>query len=239
LPLPLYCQLAERIRERIERGELKPGDKIESEKWYEEQFDVSRVTVRKAIQYLEEAGVVERIRSSGSVVTYHRYERPFNRLTSLYEELDASGIRASSKIIEVQNKRANATIAGILGLDVGADTVFIKRIRYADGQVLALQYLTLSAALFPGLDPIRLETESFFHILEKEYNLSVSYADQTLCVKRPSADQTSLLGIGAQDALMQMTRISYAKGEDEDFPVEYSVTYYLPERYELTTRLFR
>lgn len=68
-PEPKYLQLAEKLRARIESGELQPGDAIPSETELEQQYDLARGTIRKAIRALREQGFIVTTRGKGSYVT--------------------------------------------------------------------------------------------------------------------------------------------------------------------------
>ena len=61
-PVPLYWQVAEAIKRQIADGVLNPGDKLPTEKWLTENYKVSRVTARKAVQTLIDNGTLERVR---------------------------------------------------------------------------------------------------------------------------------------------------------------------------------
>lgn len=69
---PLYRQIADRIREQIARGELKPGDALPTESALQTEFGVSRVTVRQALRQLVEQQILESIQGSGTYVKEER-----------------------------------------------------------------------------------------------------------------------------------------------------------------------
>ena len=236
LPVALYYQLAGIIKKQIEDHELNPGDRLNTEKWYEETYGVSRVTVRKAFEYLISRGELARIKNSSMIVAPKRYGREFNKLKSLFEELEASGISAGSDILESRLTKAEGAVAENLRLNEGETVLYINRLRYADSVPLADQRLYINYRLCGGFNPYRLRNESLYHILESEYNLSIAYADQKLRVTNADGRQCRLPGINNDDSLLLMSRISYTK---DDIPVEYSETLYVPDRYEVSMRLYR
>ncbi len=67
-PIPLYFQIAENLKQAIEDGTLKPGERLDNELDLTERLGVSRPTVRQAVQRLVEQGLVVRRRGLGTVV---------------------------------------------------------------------------------------------------------------------------------------------------------------------------
>lgn len=82
---PLYRQIADRIREQIARGELKPGDALPTESALQTKFGVSRVTVRQALRQLVEQQILESIQGSGTYVKEERVNYDIFQLTSFDE----------------------------------------------------------------------------------------------------------------------------------------------------------
>jgi GntR family transcriptional regulator len=236
LPVALYYQLAEIIKKQIGEHGLNPGDRLNTEKWYEETYGVSRVTVRKAFDYLISKGELSRIKNSSMVVAPKRYGREFNKLKSLFEELEASGISTYSEILESGMVKAEGIAAEKLRLKEGETVLYVSRLRYADSVPLADQRLYINYGLCRGLDPVRLKNESLFRILESEYGLLIAYADQKLRVANAGDRQCRLPGVDSGDSLLLMSRVSYTK---DDIPAEYSETLYIPDRYEVSMRLYR
>ena len=98
-PVPLYWQLAKLIKQQISSGAMKPGDRLPTEHWLAEQYGLSRVTVRKAIQYLIDSGVLVRNRGESPTIPLPHMSRQTNRLTSLSEDLRKMGYTPGSLIL--------------------------------------------------------------------------------------------------------------------------------------------
>ncbi len=90
-PVPLYWQVAEAIKRQIADGVLNPGDKLPTEKWLTENYKVSRVTARKAVQTLIDNGTLERVRGKSPTIAYPHMIRQTNRLAGLSEDLKKWG----------------------------------------------------------------------------------------------------------------------------------------------------
>jgi DNA-binding transcriptional regulator YhcF (GntR family) len=95
-PVPLYFQVAQHLERAIAGGELAPGTRLENEIMLADQLGLSRPTMRRAIQYLVDRGLLVRKRGVGTQVVQSKVRRPVV-LTSLYDDLDKSGQRTRSR----------------------------------------------------------------------------------------------------------------------------------------------
>lgn len=235
-PIPLYYQLVEIINQQIARGELKPGDKLPTEQWFSYAYDISRVTVRKALGELIQAGAIERIRGKGPVVSSPKLNRKLSRLTGLHEEIEASGYQSSSRVSNIEYKQAEGIIARNLHTADGEPIVAFRRLRYLDAVPIADQMIYLRTRFCPAFDPLELETSSLYGILENRYRLVIDYADQTLGIKAPSKKHIEDLEVSEKIPLMRMRRTTYL---DTGEVIEYTEIFYVSDRYELSMRLYR
>ena len=96
---PLYRQIADRIREQIARGELKPGDALPTESALQTEFGVSRVTVRQALRQLVEQQILESIQGSGTYVKEERVNYDIFQLTSFDEKLSDRHVETHSEVL--------------------------------------------------------------------------------------------------------------------------------------------
>src|ERR1700753_2612069 len=94
-PLPLWWQIADRLRTAIQGGQFKPGEALPSEARRNGAFGVSRTTARAALDRLEQEGLITRRSGKGSVVLAPRVEQPLNRLSSFAEDMAQRGLTAS------------------------------------------------------------------------------------------------------------------------------------------------
>jgi DNA-binding GntR family transcriptional regulator len=138
-PVPLYFQVASRLQDLIESGEIEVGSRIENEVDLAERLGVSRPTTRRAIQYLVERGMLVRKRGVGTQVVHPKVRRPVE-LTSLYDDLLAAERRPRTEVLDLRVVPAPDTVADALELDRGAEVTWIERLRYAGGEPLALMH---------------------------------------------------------------------------------------------------
>src|SRR4051812_33170796 len=124
-PVPLYYQVATRLQELIEKGEIGVGARIENEVDLAERLGVSRPTTRRAIQYLVERGMLVRKRGVGTQVVHPKVRRPVE-LSSLYDDLVAGDRAPRTEVLDLRVIPASDAIAASLSLDPGAEVAWIE-----------------------------------------------------------------------------------------------------------------
>src|ERR1700743_223246 len=95
-PGPLYQQLERKLRDAIRQKKLAPGDALPAQRDLAEQFEVSRITVRKALDALVGEGLLNRRQGTGTFVAA-RVEKSFSKLSSFTEDMKSRGRVATSK----------------------------------------------------------------------------------------------------------------------------------------------
>src|SRR4051812_21187095 len=133
--VPLYYQVATRLQELIEQGEIGVGSRIENEVDLAERLGVSRPTTRRAIQYLVERGMLVRKRGVGTQVVHPKVRRPVE-LSSLYDDLIAGDRAPRTEVLDLRVIPASDTIATALEIATGTEVTWIERLRYAGDEPL-------------------------------------------------------------------------------------------------------
>ena len=145
---PLYLQLARKLGAAIHENRWNAGEALPSERVLSEALGVSRITSRKAIALLVEQGLIRRTQGAGSFIT-PRYEDPLSRLSSFSEMLRRRGFTPSSKWLSREILPANRDEVIQLGLSPAAAVTRLRRLRMADGIVMAVENSTFPAAVIP------------------------------------------------------------------------------------------
>lgn len=235
-PIPLYYQLKQDILQKIEAGVWKPGDQLPTEKWFCETYQVSRVTIRKALDELIFEGSIARTRGKSAVVSCPKVDRQISSLTGLHEELSKKGVVMSSTILWDRIVPAEKDLTQKLGVPEGEPLWAVRRVRMVDEKPIVDQTTFLVERLVPGLDPKALESKSLYDILENEYHLPIHYGRQTIGAAVASREQARLLQIKNEVPLLTVERTTYLEG---DIPLEYTLNYYVSSLYSVTTVLYR
>src|ERR1700761_8484120 len=141
----LYAKVEEAIAAEIAQGEYGAGDQLPTEDALLERFQVSRITVRRAIQNLVNRGLLEVRRGRGAFVLPPRVEADLTRLTGFVEDMNAAGRKATARLVTRRVISAPERAAKRLELTKGTKVMLIERVRIADGIPLSFDqtYLPL------------------------------------------------------------------------------------------------
>jgi GntR family transcriptional regulator len=228
---------SERLRESlgaIIRG-LEPGSALPTERDLCERFGVSRGTVRHVLQQLENEQRIYRRQGRGTFVATAKIEQRLD-LTSHTESMLASGIKPSSKLIEVSRSEAPAEVAAALMLPAAAEVLRIERVRLADGEPIALEVLHVSAERFDGISGALQHGESFYGLLHSQYGIELAYAEETIDAVIADERGARLLDCSPGSALLQLSRLTV---DHRGRPVEYVRSLYRGDRFRLRQKVER
>jgi DNA-binding GntR family transcriptional regulator len=229
-PVPLYFQVASRLQQLIESGEIPIGTRIENEIDFAERLGVSRPTTRRAIQYLVERGMLVRRRGVGTQVVHPKVRRPVE-LSSLYDDLAAAGRTPRTEIRTFEVRPASDVIAQALGITEGAEVTWFERLRYASDQPLALMQNAVPVSVFrPQCQD--LENHGLYELLRRA-GCAPRIATQFIGARLATAAEARTLLEKRGAPLLTMTRTAWDAG---GVAVEYGSHVYRASRYsfELT-----
>lgn len=204
---PRYVQLRRRIEEAIENGMLPPDSSLPSEREIAEITELSRVTVRKAIQELVKLGVLEQRQGSGTFVRapVAKVEQSLSQLTSFTEDMRRRGLETTSKWLERGVFIPSPEEVLTLGLAAEDSVARIYRLREAGGQPMALERASLPLDILPN--PVEV-TRSLYEVLEQSGNRPIR-AVQKISAINLEPSEAELLGVAEGTAGLSIQRISY------------------------------
>ncbi len=232
-PVPLYFQLAQHFETAIRSGALKAGARLDNEVELAGRLGLSRPTVRAAFLYLANTGMVTRKRGAGTLVAKERIDRDVE-LTSLYDDLAASGRSPATKVIRNEVGHATEHVANALQLPERALVICLERIRLADGEPIALMHNYLPAALV-HLSSEMLAEHGLYELLRAS-GIKLGSATQRMTAKNATAAEAKVLNEHRGAALLTMERIAY---DENGRPVEFGQHLYRASRYAFTTSMPR
>lgn len=229
-PTPLYLQLQKGLRDAIENRVVQAEAAIPTERDLAEEFAISRITVRKAIDGLVDEGLLSRRRGAGTFVVAPRVEKNFSRLTSFSEDMIARGRRPHSAWVSKSEGAVTPEEALSLGLSPGASVYRFHRVRYADGLPMALEYSTVPGYCLESLDAVG---ASLYEALEQAGHLPVR-ALQRLRAINFSAEQAEALDVTPGDAGLFIERRGFlVDGRNAEF----TQSFYRGDAYDLVAEL--
>ncbi len=228
-PVPLYFQVAQSLERAIADGTLPPGTRLDNEVQLAQSLGLSRPTMRRAMQYLVDKGVLVRRRGVGTRVVQPKVRRPLG-LSSLYEDLANSGQRPTTTVISLTTEPASAVIAEALSVPLETEVTVLVRLRSALGLPIArmCNYLPHTVpALAGGLDRAALEGQGLYQLI-RTLGVQLHAADQVIGARTATAEEARLLGEPRGSALLTMQRTAY---DDHGRAVEYGTHIYAASRY--------
>src|SRR5439155_6924806 len=232
--VPAYQRIQGAIRERIDAGELKPGDAVTSERELAKVHRVSLMTARHALAGLESEGMVERRRGAGTFVAPPRIH--FNKLMSYTEQMSSRGLAPNSKVIASKIIDDEDEIAARLNLPAASRMVKVERIRHTSEERFALEACYLPADDFPGLVRAPLARTSLLTTLERDFGVEITYADEEVDATAADTRVAQLLEVPRGSPVLRIRQVIHASNGKA---AVYVLGFYRSERHSLFIRRFR
>jgi GntR family transcriptional regulator len=232
--VPAYKRIQNSIRKRIDAGHLRTGDAVASERDLAKLHQVSLMTARHALASLEREGIVERRRGIGTFVARPKIQ--FNKLMSYTEQMAGRGLDAGSKVLFARTIFDEQEVTARLALPAGSGVIKLERLRHASDEPFALETCYLSAADFPSLLSAPLGRGSLFKILERDYQVELSYADEEIDATAADAHTAELLAVPRREPVLRIRQLIYStRGK----AIMYVLGFYRSDRHKLVIRRFR
>jgi GntR family transcriptional regulator len=226
---PLYQQLQRALRDAITENRLAADDALPPERDLAEEFGVSRITVRKALDALVGEGLLTRRQGAGTFVAA-RVEKSFSKLSSFTEDMISRGRRPESVWLSRSVGAVTPEESLTLGLSPGAQVYRFNRIRYADGAPMALEYSTVPGFCLPS--EIAVE-ESLYDALDK-HGARPARALQRLRAVLFTAERARLLGVPDGSPGLLIERRGFLR---DGRAVEFTQSYYRGDAYDFVAEL--
>ena len=230
-PVPLYYQVAQELQRLIEADALPMGDRLTNEITMAAQLGVSRPTMRRALQYLVDRGLLVRKRGVGTQVVRRTMRRPLE-LTSLYDDLRLAGRHPTSRVLAAGMTPAEPEVAEALAVAPGSDIFRLQRLRLADGEPLALLTNYLAHSL-PDVSPNAFESTGLYELI-RATGVHIAVAEQVIGAAKASATDAGLLDEQRGAPLLTMRRTAY---DGAGAPVEFGTHLYRASRYSFSLTL--
>jgi GntR family transcriptional regulator len=229
---PLYVKLRMMIEEAVASGRLKHGDALPAERDIADAADISRVTVRKAIDELVSEGLLVRRRGSGTFVVkpVQRMQQPLSQLTSFTEDMRRRGMVAGSRWLGRGLFYPTAQETMMLGLAGNARVARLDRLRTADDMPIALERTSLPDDLLP--DPDAVDNSLYLCLLGS--NIRPVRANQRISAVLLKDEESRLLGVPPGSAALSVQRIAYL---ESGRVMEMSTALYRSDAYDLVAEL--
>lgn len=226
---PLYQQLQRALRDAITENRLAADEALPPERDLAEEFGVSRITVRKALDALVGEGLLTRRQGAGTFVAA-RVEKHFSKLSSFTEDMISRGRRPESVWLSRSSGAVTPEESLTLGLSPGALVYRFNRIRYADGSPMALEYSTVPGFCLPSEMAVE---ESLYEALDKHGARPVR-ALQRLRAVLFTAERARLLSLPDGSPGLLIERRGFLR---DGRVVEFTQSYYRGDAYDFVAEL--
>ncbi|TGB03765.1 phosphonate metabolism transcriptional regulator PhnF [Halobacillus salinus] len=234
-PMPMYYQIQEDLKQRMDSGEFVPGTMIPSERELSEHYDVSRMTVRQAMTNMVNDGYLYREKGKGTFIAEQKIEQPLQGMTSFTEDMKQRGMEASSRLISFETIPATVEIAKKLNLDESEDVFRVQRIRSADQKPMAVETTFLPVTLLPELTE-EIVQGSLYQYVEDKLGLSIEKATQMIEATVADDHQATLLEVPRNSAVLMIERNSILT---DGTPFEVVKSAYRADRYKFISDIYR
>lgn len=226
-----YHSIRDEILDLI--GGMEVGDVLPPERTLAPRFEVSRMTLRRAVEELVREGRLVRRQGAGTYVAEPKFAQGL-AVTSFSEDMRQRGAVPSSRTLDVSKILAGAQLGKRLGISPGDHVIRVTRLRLADHAPMAVETLHVPVDIAPGLDGEKLAEASFYEILHREYNIDLAGGEQTIEATVTDEGESELLEVPLHSPAFLFERTS--RGRDGHV-VEFVRSVYRGDRYQLRVDL--
>jgi DNA-binding GntR family transcriptional regulator len=230
-PVPLYYQLARTLQRLIESGGISVGTRLGNESDLAQALGVSRPTIRRALGYLADGGLVLRMRGMGTVVMPMPIRRSV-ALTSVYDDMVESGHTPKTEVLILRTELPSDAVAAGLLLPADAEVHYMRRLRLVDDEPLVVMENYLPRGLV-DLDRQQLERTGLYRLL-RTVGIIPRVASQTISARGATSDEAHLLGLDRGSPILQLQRVSY---DEKGRAIEYASHAYIAARHSFQMNL--
>lgn len=231
-PIPVYYQLKNIILKKIKDGEFPAGSIIPSERDLAESLNISRMTVRQALNQLVVEGVLFREKGRGTFVSKSKIEQ--RNIMSFSDTVRKKGLVPSTKLLYFSKEAERFDINELL--DIGNDELVyvIKRLRLANDIPIAVEEVFIPEKYCPNLDRFDLGT-SLYNLIKEEYSITIGYMDNNIEASLPSKEDKELLKITSNVPILRISGTSFT---ESGMKLSYERDVYRADQYNYNVRIY-
>ncbi len=210
-PLPLWAQLEQALRRRLESGEFDEGF-FPTDQELTAEYQVSRHTVREAVRHLNKTGLLKRERGRGTVVNRAEFEQSMGTLYSLFQSVESTGVEQTSEVLQLETV-SDTVAAAQLGVPEDAELLLLARLRLAGGQPLAVDRAWLAEGSVESFSNIDWGRTALYTELAKMGRPVPNQGWERLTPIIPTSADRKLLDLRKSDAAFFLERLGKRDGE--------------------------
>lgn len=231
-PIPVYYQLKNIVLKKIQSGEFAEGSLIPSERDLGESLEISRMTVRQALNQLVAEGVLYREKGRGTFVSKSKIEQ--RNIMSFSDSVAKKGLVPTTRVLHFSKVNMDEDIAVILGLKSGEKVYDIKRLRLAGGTPVGIEEAFIPERYCAGLENYDL-TLSLYKLIKEEYSYTINYIDNVIESSKPSKEEKEQLDISSNVPVLRITGVNYT---ESDIKLFFERSVYRSDEYKYNFRVY-
>ena len=198
-----------------------PGDKLPTENELSDQYNVSKITIRKAIQNLSDEGYVNKVQGKGTFINFKKDKLYLNKTSGFKESLSSLGHASRHDIIQASFLNADEDIAEKLMIPMGTKVVYIERLVWQDNEPIAIDKIYIEDARFPDFITTLSKDRSFYQVMDECYHIRPNHSVLEIDGKAAQSHSADTLKCNVGDPLFSIHKISY---DQDGKPIHYSLT---------------
>ncbi len=219
----LYYQIYDILRLEIQLLKYKIGELLPTEDELAKRFNVSRITIRKAMDLLVNDSLVQRRRGFGTFVIPKKTEQSLNKLLHFSDEMQKQGHTVTTIMLCNELVPATKTIASALGIAEGIPMIHVSRLRCSDNIPMCIESAYLEYSKFQNIYGINFSEVSLQRTLQSDYNVYWTHASENIYATLCTEEIAQHLHIQEGSPLLYVERVSYT--ENEDFKEFFTCSY--------------
>lgn len=231
-PLAFYLQVANKIKKDILTGAFKSGKSIGSQQELCDQFGVSRITIRKAIEILEKENLVTTIHGKGTFVKPDKVEQHLDELKSLTDIIKTHGYNPKVKVIKKENRKTSQSFSDSATDDL--DCLYIERIHSLEDEVVALAQAYIPNRFGSQISKDELESKTIYELLENKFNIKLGEADQSIEACPANKELSKILNVNVGTPLLKAKRLVFSTDKEL---IEKIIFYYRYDAFAFKVKL--
>jgi GntR family transcriptional regulator len=235
-PIPLYRQLHDILRGRIEEGQFQADEALPTENQLATMFNVSRVTTRKALELLANTDLIIRQPGKGTFIRTEKIEENQQSLQGFAELMLVQHPNLVMKVLGFEMMPVPQKLLSTFDSTENDQVLRVKRIHLVDGVPIAVAIIFLPFDLGKSLTVDQISTTPIYTLLTRQEGITIDRATQRISAISADQEMSELLNIPQDFPVLVVKRVTYSsKGR----PLEYIELYYPGKQHELVVELRR
>jgi GntR family transcriptional regulator len=226
--VPYYQQIVDHVRELVEKKALREGDGFFSEGEIARALGISKMPVRQAFQKLRAEGLLIVAKGKRPAIGSGRVPWNFQQLRGFSEEMRRRGLIPSARVLSMKLTDPELETAQALKLALDEKVYALRRLRFVNGEPVAVVTSHLPVRIFTGIEKQDLEKQSLYQIFENIYKRKLRWAEETIGATTAVEEDANVLQTRLGSPLLTIRETTY---DVQNIPIEYSVSLLRGDRY--------